>query len=179
MLSPQQLKKSRQSGILVCPFCKEPVIAVRGNLLHCSSQTCSFTYEGILNDKLAPLIIILNHKPTGQQLKELINMGYQPHYFEHPKIPADWEKVEVFKYFVMFNEEILKQLGIEEDEKLAYWVQGDYRFFSVVYHRCSSRGYPLFVATTERKVEESIEGDVVKKVSVFKHVKFVNVTEGV
>lgn len=114
------------------------------------------------------ITIVLNHNPTEEQLKELREMGYDEYeVLQHPTIPPNAEMEEVEG---TFN----KMLWDRQYDAL--WIQGDYRFFAYAARFCRFYDIPLFIATTERKVIEEPQPDgSIKKTSVFKHVKFVQV----
>jgi len=116
------------------------------------------------------ILIILNHEPTEEQLQQLTKMGYQETIFiKHPIIDPKLEMEDVIDIF----------LNIVEGKVFdALWVQGDFRFFIAAYRFASDFNVPLYIATTHREAKEIVQPDgSVKKISVFRHVKFVEVTE--
>lgn len=114
------------------------------------------------------ILVILNHQPTSEQLAELSKLGYdEVEIVKHPPIPPEAELSEVGKIFDSI---------VESREFDALWVQGDFRFFACAVLEAHARGFPLFVATTRREAREEVQPDgSIKKVSVFKHVRFVRV----
>jgi len=122
---------------------------------------------------MARILVIMNHEPTEEQISQLKGMGYDEIvYLKHPPIPAEAGMMEV--------EEIWRELVSKHWPPDALWVQGDYRLFSIAFTVAEYNNIPLYVATTERKaVEQRMSDGSIKKVSIFRHVRFVDVTEGV
>jgi len=122
------------------------------------------------------IIVVMNHKPTDEQVVQLLSMGYTDIEFrQHPQIPPEWDMENVRSLF-------LETLGASkgvlplEDLPDALWVQGDYRFFMSAVEFAVSFEIPLYVATTKREVkEEKMPDGSIRKISTFKHVKFIRV----
>ena len=126
------------------------------------------------------LVAILNHKPLPEQVSELKAMGYNTIiHIPHPQIPPNYNMEEVLEFLHKFTEIIAEELAKLSEFWLvpdAIWCQGDFRLFYALTQYCIAIKIPLYIATTERKAEEQVMSDgSVKKVSVFRHVKFVRV----
>ncbi|MEM4958441.1 MAG: hypothetical protein QXX12_01025 [Nanopusillaceae archaeon] len=117
------------------------------------------------------LVAILNHDPTPEQLKELEAMGWAVKLVKPGEVDPHWDQDRVYHFFL--------SLLVEVGEPEALWVQGDYRLFAAALRYATKHYIPVFVATTHRTVVEEKQPDgSVKKSSVFKHVRFVDVTGG-
>ena len=118
------------------------------------------------------ILIILNHEPLEEQLDELKKMGYSDFiYVKHPMINPEFEVSDVKKLFRDLANEVYVKSPYD-----AVWMQGDFRLFAVILEYCREAGLPLYVATTERNaVEKKMPDGSIRKMSVFKHVKFVEV----
>lgn len=116
------------------------------------------------------VVVIMNHKPTDEQVNQLCSMGYREiKFLQHPRIPPEWDMEKVRALFSRF-------LGENASLPDALWVQGDYRFFAVAIEFAKTHGIPLYVATTNREVaEQTMPDGSVRKVSVFRHVRFVRI----
>jgi len=127
------------------------------------------------------IAIILNHPPLPEQIKQLQEMGYQRHIcFSHPEIEPDCPMQMVYLFVKhSFINTICSRVSLEIPGKRlpdAFWVQGDYRFFKAFCGLAESLKIPLFIATTKRESKEmKLANGSIKKISIFKHVKFIRI----
>jgi len=127
------------------------------------------------------MAVVLNHRPTSEQVEELKKLKYDYVFIQHPPIPPEWDMVMVSAFAENFDEtEVAKTIynatsGLKSSPD-GYWIQGDFRFFKAYCDIAELLRKPLYVATTERIAEEQIQPDgSIRKVSIFKHIKFVRV----
>jgi len=119
------------------------------------------------------IIAILNHQPTPEQVQELKDWGYECIHIPHPPVDPYLTIDEVLIQAANFWD---KEIPAKTPLYDAIWCQGDFRFFWCISELCKRHGLPLFVATTERKaVEKTMPDGSIRKVSTFKHVRFVRI----
>ena len=121
--------------------------------------------------RTARIIVIMNHKPTDEQVYQLRSMGYREiKFLQHPPIPPEWDMEDVEAFFRRWFGENAPFIPD------ALWVQGDYRFFASAIEFARALEIPLYVATTKREArEQKMPDGSVRKVSIFKHVRFVRI----
>ena len=125
---------------------------------------------------MASIMVILNHKITEDQKKDLQNnYSVNSFHFLPDELQAKLKQIDPEASLVQLQGSIIYPV-IQEIKKVNpdyLWIQGESTVCFNIQTWCNNNGIILLTATTKREVQEviSCDGSTVKK-SIFKHVRF-------
>lgn len=123
-------------------------------------------------------LLVFSHEMTENQEKELREI-YGVEIIENlPKeLQKMWSNVSIKENYKENFERIKKYVGENFSENDLIVVQGNWGYtYSLVKWAIDKNYIPVY-SYTERNVEEIKDGENVKKISYFKHIKFVKYSE--
>ena len=123
-------------------------------------------------------LLVFSHEMTENQEKEL-NEVYNVEKIE--KLPKDlqeiWSNVSIEKNYKENFEKIKKYVEENFNKNDVILIQGNWGYTYGLVKWSIEKGLIPVYSYTERNVEEIKDGENVKKISYFKHVRFVKYTE--
>ena len=123
-------------------------------------------------------LLVFSHEMTENQEKEL-NEVYNVEKIE--KLPKDlqeiWSNVSIEKNYKENFEKIKKYVEENFNKNDVILIQGNWGYTYGLVKWSIEKGLIPVYSYTERNVEEIKDGENVKKISYFKHVRFVEYTE--
>lgn len=123
-------------------------------------------------------LLVFSHEMTENQEKEL-NEVYNVKEIE--KLPRDlqdiWSNVSIEKNYKEGFERIKKYIEENFNKNDVILIQGNWGYTYGLVKWSIEKGLIPVYSYTERNVEEIKDGENVKKISYFKHVRFVEYTE--
>ena len=123
-------------------------------------------------------LLVFSHEMTENQEKEL-NEVYNVKEIE--KLPRDlqdiWSNVSIEKNYKEGFERIKKYIEENFNKNDVILIQGNWGYTYGLVKWSIEKGLIPVYSYTERNVEEIKDGENVKKISYFKHVRFVKYTE--
>lgn len=130
--------------------------------------------RAIMKNIIKKALLVFSHEMTENQEKEL-NEVYNVEKIE--KLPKDlqeiWSNVSIENNYKENFEKIRKYVEENFNENDVILIQGNWGYtYSLVKWSIEKGLIPVY-SYTERNVEEIKDGENVKKISYFKHVKFI------
>ncbi len=119
-------------------------------------------------------LLLFSHQLTENQEKELIeNFKVKKIISLSSELQKMWSNVSIKKNYKENLEKIKKYIEENFNENDVMLVQGNWGYtYNIVKWSIEKRLVPVY-SYTERNVEEIKDGENVKKISYFKHVKFI------
>ena len=119
-------------------------------------------------------LLLFSHQLTENQEKELVeNFKVKKIVSLSSELQEMWSNVSIKKNYKENLEKIKKYIEENFNENDVMLVQGNWGYtYNIVKWSIEKRLVPVY-SYTERNVEEIKEGEIVKKISYFEHVKFV------
>ena len=120
------------------------------------------------------VLLLFSHQLTENQEKELIeNFKVKKIVSLSSELQEMWSNVSIKKNYKENLEKIKKYIEENFNENDVMLVQGNWGYtYNIVKWSIEKRLVPVY-SYTERNVEEIKDGENVKKISYFKHVKFI------
>ena len=119
-------------------------------------------------------LLLFSHQLTENQEKELVeNFKVKKIVSLSSELQEMWSNVSIKKNYKENLEKIKKYIEENFNENDVMLVQGNWGYtYNIVKWSIEKRLLPVY-SYTERNVEEIKDGENVKKISYFKHVKFI------
>lgn len=119
-------------------------------------------------------LLLFSHQLTENQEKELVeNFKVKKIISLSSELQEMWSNVSIKKNYKENLEKIKKYIEENFNENDVILVQGNWGYtYNIVKWSIEKRLVPVY-SYTERNVEEIKDGENVKKISYFKHVKFI------
>ena len=119
-------------------------------------------------------LLLFSHQLTENQEKELIeNFKVKKIVSLSSELQEMWSNVSIKENYKENLEKIKKYIGENFNENDVMLVQGNWGYtYNIVKWSIEKKLVPVY-SYTERNVEEIKDGENVKKISYFKHVKFI------
>ena len=119
-------------------------------------------------------LLLFSHQLTENQEKELVeNFKVKKIISLSSELQEMWSNVSIKKNYKENLEKIKKYIEENFNENDVMLVQGNWGYtYNIVKWSIEKRLVPVY-SYTERNVEEIKDGENVKKISYFKHVKFI------
>lgn len=119
-------------------------------------------------------LLLFSHQLTENQEKELVeNFKVKKIVSLSSELQEMWSNVSIKKNYKENLEKIKKYIEENFNENDVMLVQGNWGYtYNIVKWSIEKRLVPVY-SYTERNVEEIKDGENVKKISYFKHVKFI------
>ena len=119
-------------------------------------------------------LLLFSHQLTENQEKELVeNFKVKKIISLSSELQEMWSNVSIKKNYKKNLEKIKKYIEENFNENDVMLVQGNWGYtYNIVKWSIEKRLVPVY-SYTERNVEEIKDGENVKKISYFKHVKFI------
>ena len=119
-------------------------------------------------------LLLFSHQLTENQEKELVeNFKVKKIVSLSSELQEMWSNVSIKENYKENLEKIKKYIEENFNENDVMLVQGNWGYtYNIVKWSIEKRLVPVY-SYTERNVEEIKEGENVKKISYFKHVKFI------
>lgn len=119
-------------------------------------------------------LLLFSHQLTENQEKELIeNFKVKKIISLSSELQKMWSNVSIKENYKENQEKIKKYIEENFNENDVMLVQGNWGYtYNIVKWSIEKRLVPVY-SYTERNVEEIKDGENVKKISYFKHVKFI------
>ena len=120
------------------------------------------------------VLLLFSHQLTENQEKELVeNFKVKKIVSLSSELQEMWSNVSIKKNYKENLEKIKKYIEENFNENDVMLVQGNWGYtYNIVKWSIEKRLVPVY-SYTERNVEEIKDGENVKKISYFKHVKFI------
>lgn len=127
-----------------------------------------------MKDIIKKALLVFSHEMTENQEKEL-NKTYGAEKVE--KLPEDlqriWSNVSIKKDYEENLEKIKEYIEKKFNTNDIMVIQGNWGYTYSLVKWSIEKGFIPVYSYTERNVEEIKEGENIKKISYFKHIKFV------
>lgn len=119
-------------------------------------------------------LLLFSHQLTGNQEKELVeNFKVKKIVSLSSELQEIWSNVSIKENYKENLEKIKKYIEENFNENDVMLVQGNWGYtYNIVKWSIEKKLVPMY-SYTERNVEEIKDGENVKKISYFKHVKFI------
>lgn len=119
-------------------------------------------------------LLLFSHQLTGNQEKELVeNFKVKKIVSLSSELQEIWSNVSIKENYKENLEKIKKYIEENFNENDVMLVQGNWGYtYNIVKWSIEKKLVPVY-SYTERNVEEIKDGENVKKISYFKHVKFI------
>ena len=119
-------------------------------------------------------LLLFSHQLTENQEKELVeNFKVKKIVSLSSELQEMWSNVSIKKNYKENLEKIKKYIEENFNENDVMLVQGNWGYtYNIVKWSIEKKLFPVY-SYTERNVEEIKDGENVKKISYFKHVKFI------
>lgn len=119
-------------------------------------------------------LLLFSHQLTENQEKELVeNFKVKKIVSLSSELQEMWSNVSIKKNYKENLEKIKKYIEENFNENDVMLVQGNWEYtYNIVKWSIEKKLVPVY-SYTERNVEEIKDGENVKKISYFKHVKFI------
>ena len=119
-------------------------------------------------------LLLFSHQLTENQEKELVeNFKVKKIVSLSSELQEMWSNVSIKENYKENLEKIKKYIEENFNENDVMLVQGNWGYtYNIVKWSIEKKLVPVY-SYTERNVEEIKEGETVKKISYFKHVKFI------
>lgn len=119
-------------------------------------------------------LLLFSHQLTENQEKELVeNFKVKKIVSLSSELQEMWSNVSIKENYKENQEKIKKYIEENFNENDVMLVQGNWGYtYNIVKWSIEKRLVPVY-SYTERNVEEIKDGENVKKISYFKHVKFI------
>ena len=119
-------------------------------------------------------LLLFSHQLTENQEKELVeNFKVKKIVSLSRELQEMWSNVSIKENYKENLEKIKKYIEENFNENDVMLVQGNWGYtYNIVKWSIEKRLFPVY-SYTERNVEEIKDGENVKKISYFKHVKFI------
>ena len=119
-------------------------------------------------------LLLFSHQLTENQEKELVeNFKVKKIVSLSSELQEMWSNVSIKENYIENLEKIKKYIEENFNENDVMLVQGNWGYtYNIVKWSIEKRLVPVY-SYTERNVEEIKDGENVKKISYFKHVKFI------
>lgn len=119
-------------------------------------------------------LLLFSHQLTENQEKELVeNFKIKKIVSLSSELQEMWSNVSIKENYKENLEKIKKYIEENFNENDVMLVQGNWGYtYNIVKWSIEKKLVPVY-SYTERNVEEIKEGEIVKKISYFEHVKFV------
>ena len=119
-------------------------------------------------------LLLFSHQLTENQEKELVeNFKVKKIISLSSELQKMWSNVSIKENYKENQEKIKKYIEENFNENDVMLVQGNWGYtYNIVKWSIEKRLVPVY-SYTERNVEEIKDGENVKKISYFKHVKFI------
>ena len=119
-------------------------------------------------------LLLFSHQLTENQEKELVeNFKVKKIVSLSSELQEMWSNVSIKENYKENLEKIKKYIEENFNENDVMLVQGNWGYtYNIVKWSIEKRLVPVY-SYTERNVEEIKDGETVKKISYFKHVKFI------
>ena len=119
-------------------------------------------------------LLLFSHQLTENQEKELVeNFNVKKIVSLSSELQEMWSNVSIKKNYKENLEKIKKYIEENFNENDVMLVQGNWGYtYNIVKWSIEKKLVPVY-SYTERNVEEIKDGENVKKISYFKHVKFI------
>lgn len=120
------------------------------------------------------VLLLFSHQLTGNQEKELVeNFKIKKIVSLSSELQEMWSNVSIKENYKENQEKIKKYIEENFNENDVMLVQGNWGYtYNIVKWSIEKKLVPVY-SYTERNVEEIKDGENVKKISYFKHVKFI------
>ncbi len=120
------------------------------------------------------VLLLFSHQLTGNQEKELVeNFKVKKIVSLSSELQEMWSNVSIKENYKENLEKIKKYIEENFNENDVMLVQGNWGYtYNIVKWSIEKKLVPVY-SYTERNVEEIKDGENVKKISYFKHVKFI------
>lgn len=120
------------------------------------------------------VLLLFSHQLTGNQEKELVeNFKIKKIVSLSSELQEMWSNVSIKENYKENLEKIKKYIEENFNENDVMLVQGNWGYtYNIVKWSIEKKLVPVY-SYTERNVEEIKDGENVKKISYFKHVKFI------
>jgi ribonuclease BN (tRNA processing enzyme) len=123
------------------------------------------------------LFLIFNHQLTSDQKEDAYkNLNVERFIYLPPElqklwsnIPPQWDLKEIEENILIPIKKFIIENSQEGDRVL---IQGDFGAVCKLVQFAKGHNLVPLYATTKREVEEKREGDKIKKISTFKHIRF-------